>query len=314
MEIKRPKMFVLAQEGKVHKLWQILLTFTIVFTIAGTLKSVPSLLVLLTDNNMLSGYSLSDIVSISTYFQEKQSYLYSILFGTVFLTIVSVIYCHFIEKRSLRSMGLCKQHIVRSYLLGLFIGFVMFSMVIIINVITSSMTFEIEKDKFSSLTWIYIVLFLFGFIIQGASEEIIIRGYLMTSIGANYSIRTSVIISSVFFSFIHIGNSELALISIINFTLMGVFLALYIICFDNIWGACAIHGMWNFIQGSLYGVNVSGVNIPNSIFNAYSAEEKVYINGGDFGAEGGLAVTIVMLLFLMLLLLYMRKSERVKMD
>jgi len=156
--------------------------------------------------------------------------------------------------------------------------------------------------------------FLFGFIIQGASEEIIIRGYLMTSIGANYSIRTSVIISSVFFSFIHIGNSELALISIINFTLMGVFLALYIICFDNIWGACAIHGMWNFIQGSLYGVNVSGVNIPNSIFNAYSAEEKVYINGGDFGAEGGLAVTIVMLLFLMLLLLYMRKSERVKMD
>jgi len=159
VEIKRPKMFVLAQEGKVHKLWQILLTFTIVFTIAGTLKSVPSLLVLLTDNNMLSGYSLSDIVSISTYFQEKQSYLYSILFGTVFLTIVSVIYCHFIEKRSLRSMGLCKQHIVRSYLLGLFIGFVMFSMVIIINVITSSMTFEIEKDKFSSLTWIYIVLF-----------------------------------------------------------------------------------------------------------------------------------------------------------
>lgn len=54
--------------------------------------------------------------------------------------------------------------------------------------------------------------------------------------------------------------------------------------------------MWNFAQGNIFGVSVSGMDIMASVFSFVPTNEGELINGGTFGLEGGLAVTIVLIL------------------
>ena len=42
-------------------------------------------------------------------------------------------------------------------------------------------------------------------------------------------------------------------------------MALYMLKTDNIWGVAALHGAWNFAQGNLVGVAVSGQDLAVAI-------------------------------------------------
>lgn len=233
------------------------------------------------DMNNFDEASFQAIVENVMAIQNRRPNLLLTLFVTIFGIMTPIIYCKCIEKRPLTSMGFKKKNAVRDYLIGLVLGFAMFSAVILINVITGAMTVEGLNNSFSTMNIVFIVLFFIGFVIQGASEEIMVRGYFMTSLGAKHNMWLALLISS------------------------GMF-GLYIICFDNIWGACALHTMWNFVQGNFYGVQVSGLTMSDSVLTTTINEEMKLINGGSFGAEGGIATTIVQLLCIGGLLLYMK--------
>ena len=78
---------------------------------------------------------------------------------------------------------------------------------------------------------------------------------------------------------------------------------------DNIWGVCGIHSMWNFSQGNIYGISVSGTGTGESIIKADMNKNLWFINGGDFGIEGGLVTTVVLLAGIAAVLLYHKKRQ-----
>ena len=57
---------------------------------------------------------------------------------------------------------------------------------------------------------------------------------------------------------------------------------------DSIWGISAIHTTWNFAQGNIFGIKVSGINAQVSLFSFKSSEAGKIINGGSFGLETAL--------------------------
>lgn len=57
----------------------------------------------------------------------------------------------------------------------------------------------------------------------------------------------------------------------------------------------AIHSVWNLVQGNVYGIKVSGMETSCTMFSSAMTDGKELINGGAFGLEGGLAVTVVLL-------------------
>lgn len=79
--------------------------------------------------------------------------------------------------------------------------------------------------------------------------------------------------------------------------------------FDSIWGIGALHSAWNFTQDHIYGSEVSGAATTVSIFKMESPQEKALINGGSFGPEGGMVVTIIMLAGVILLFLALRRRD-----
>jgi membrane protease YdiL (CAAX protease family) len=118
----------------------------------------------------------------------------------------------------------------------------------------------------------------------------------MNTIGGKISAVPAILISSVAFSIAHAANNGVNFLSFFNIALFGTFAGLYMIAYDDIWGACAIHSMWNFFQGNFYGISVSGTDVADSVFILNHSSDNVILTGGDFGIEGSIFTTAVLML------------------
>ena len=83
----------------------------------------------------------------------------------------------------------------------------------------------------------------------------------------------------------------------------GDVLSFLVLKLNSIWMACAIHSVWNFVQGNFFGILVSGGSFGASVFRFDSVGGKELLNGGDFGMEGGLATTVILTVSIMIVLL-----------
>ena len=294
---------------KKEKWWATSLTFVVVFLLASFAQSIFTSLVQII---MLAVEGkIKDVESVlKSLFDTSimsESTLILMLYSTAICIVVAIYYCVKKEKRSITSMGFRKKGMFKEYGKGLLLGFILISLVVGIEILTGSLKITGFGDL-SFVSILILIVFMIGFFIQSAEEEILYRGYLFTSLGVNNSIPLAIFISSFGFSLMHIGNAGFDIISLINITLIGIFFALYYIQTDNIWGVAAIHGIWNFAQGNIYGIQVSGMNITRSILKSNAIEGKELLNGGSFGAEAGIVSTIVYIIFIIGLLIFMYKK------
>lgn len=277
--------------------------------ITVSIFAVPAMLKALADKGFLSGensYSFNEIYDIATEVSMRESVLIPTLFCTVFGIILSLIYCLCIAKRSAASMGVRKKGFAVSYLSGILVGAVLMAVIVGISVIFGANKVN-AAEEFSIGV---ILLYFLGFVVQGASEEFIFRGYFMTEMGGKHSPVAAVLISSTAFALAHIANPGLSGVAVVNLILFGVFAALYMILTENIWGVCAIHSMWNFTQGSLWGISVSGTGRTECLLNTVQISSKSWLTGGKFGIEGSIFTTIVLgaASIIVIAMLYKKKS------
>lgn len=193
----------------------------------------------------------------------------------------------------------------KQYVLGLVFGAVAFSAAYLICIVTGSVNFE---GTVANITPLYIIGFFFGYVLQGMAEEVLCRGYLMVSLSRRYHVTLAITLSSLFFAFLHGANNGFSMIAFINLFLFGVFASLLLLDFGNIWIVGAFHSIWNFVQGNIYGIQVSGTNVSSSVFSTANTAGREIINGGIFGMEGGLAVTFVLIVGIGLLALHLYKK------
>ena len=184
------------------------------------------------------------------------------------------------------------RHIIRHYALGLLIGFIMMSCTIGIMFFTGQLTFSGFSLNISGIgVFIFNLLMWFP---QGASEELMFRGFMLKSFEKRFKPAVGIIASSVVFSALHSLNKGYTPLASVNLVLIAVLFALIYYVTGDIWMTSAIHTAWNLSQGNIYGLLVSGNSSANSVVTAiYSANASSLITGGSFGPEGGLATTAV---------------------
>ena len=87
-------------------------------------------------------------------------------------------------------------------------------------------------------------------------------------------------------------------------------MALYMLKTDNLWGVAGLHGAWNFTQGNIFGVAVSGSTTGPSLFQFISrANAADWISGGAFGTEGSLLASLVLLVGIFYLVWRLKKEK-----
>ena len=212
-----------------------------------------------------------------------------------FLILGAIIYCRAFEKRTALSMGFVKRGFLLEYLLGLAVGAAMISAPALICHLTGCVTLSLN----ASVSPLTICLFFLAFILQGMGEEAIFRGYFLTTLCRRNREWVAIIISSLMFAIFHIPNQSFSIVAFINIALFGVFASVFMLKRGSIWAVGAIHTAWNFLQGNIFGFSVSGNPKLESVFESVSLDFGSILSGGEFGIEGGLGATIVLLVALL---------------
>lgn len=214
-------------------------------------------------------------------------------------TVAAIFYCRLIEQRPLRSMGFRRDGWLRRYLIGFAVGAGLLLAAAGICVLGGAMQFSRAAQPSVG----YVLLFLLGFVIQGMGEEVMMRGYVLVSLTSRVPKAAAVGISAVLFGLLHLSNQGMGLLPLCNLILFGVLAGVYFLRFDDIWGICGVHSAWNFVQGNVLGIQVSGIADLPTLMTASTTSSGALLHGGAFGLEGGLAVTGVMTLSIAALVL-----------
>ncbi|MEG0906174.1 MAG: type II CAAX endopeptidase family protein [Cellulosilyticaceae bacterium] len=210
-------------------------------------------------------------------------------------------------KRSIKTLGFYKEKAITYYLSGVGLALVGILGIIMMLQKTGSIEVTLQKMQLSIHTILLGSVILMAWILQGAAEEVLVRGYLLPTIAAKTDMITGVIVSSIAFALMHIGNNGVSMIGLMNILLCGVMLALLAIRQESLWGVCGFHTMWNLLQGNVFGIAVSGNGEMPSIWKT-TYEEPSYWNGGLFGIEGSILTTIFMIISIIILVRLLNKE------
>ena len=235
--------------------------------------------------------------------------LYYELFSFVFILILFIFWVKVIEKNSLSTLGFVKKNWLKYLGWGILISLLQMGVIALVYQVGGIGTFELNE---LSLEPILFILGLFPFwLLQGGTEEVATRGWLLTRIAARTNLPLAIAISSSLFGILHLGNSGVTFLSLLNIILDGVLAGLLFIYTDSIWLVVAQHGTWNYLQGNLLGFQVSGTGADASIFSFTMGSGPDWLTGGAFGAEGSIITTLVLLLSVVIVYLLGERNERV---
>ena len=246
------------------------------------------------------------VASIQEFFYHY--ILYYELFSFVFILLLFIFWVKVIEKNSLSTLGFVKKNWLKYLGWGILISLLQMGVIALVYQVGGIGTFELNE---LSLEPILFILGLFPFwLLQGGTEEVATRGWLLTRIAARTNLPLAIAISSSLFGILHMGNAGVTFLSVLNIILDGVLAGLLSIYTDSIWLVVAQHGTWNYVQGNLLGFQVSGTGADASIFSFSMGYGPDWLTGGAFGAEGSIITTLVLIVSLVIVYRLGERKEK----
>lgn len=118
----------------------------------------------------------------------------------------------------------------------------------------------------------------------GIGEEIICRGVLFRIVEEGLGSWWALLVSALFFGAVHIGNPGATLWSSAAIAIeAGLLFGMLYHVTRSLPACMGLHAAWNFAQGTIYGIPVSGTRADGWLVSARSGPD--WLSGGAFGAE-----------------------------
>lgn len=319
-QFKKPDMVAEAAKTGGKNIFVEILMFLGVFFVAQILVAIPLNIVttpmLLGSEEYMAAVLAMDyekIAEITTEIIMTDKVLLTNLFSTALMTITAMLFCKWIQKRKMTTLGFKKPGMWKEYGIGMLVGFGLMAGIVLIGALTGALKLQFNSDITAGSSLALLAAVFVGFLIQGMSEEVLCRGYFLVSLARkDGKVWMGIIVSSIAFGALHLGNAGVSVLALINLVLFGIFAGVYFIKRGNIWGAAAIHSIWNFAQGNIFGVLVSGNDFGVTVFESTINENMTLINGGAFGLEGGILTTIVLVVATVIVLQTKQKDIAVE--
>ena len=124
-------------------------------------------------------------------------------------------------------------------------------------------------------------------------EETLIRCFLFRIVQMLGGTWIAILISSAFFGAAHAFNPGATVTSSIAIALeAGVLLAAAYVLTGSLWFPMGLHAGWNFSEGSLYGLSVSGFTAKSALTHGI-LRGPVILTGGAFGPEASIVAVVL---------------------
>jgi uncharacterized protein len=126
-------------------------------------------------------------------------------------------------------------------------------------------------------------------------EEIMFRGFLFRLIAGLAGTWWALLVTSALFGAAHTFNPGATLVSSIAIAVeAGVLLGAAYALTRRLWFPIGLHAAWNFTEGNVYGMSVSGTGAAKG-FIAGTLHGPNILTGGQFGPEASLIAVLVCL-------------------
>lgn len=144
------------------------------------------------------------------------------------------------------------------------------------------------------------------------SEEMLFRGVLFRWLEEFGGSWAALLLTSAMFGAVHLANPNASVIAAVGIAFeAGVMLGAAYMLTRSLWLPMGLHAAWNFAQGEIYDIPVSGTPVHGVLMARLTGPPL--LTGNGFGLEASLIAIVVATAFgLWLLWLAIRKSELVK--
>ena len=197
----------------------------------------------------------------------------------------------FFDRRPFVTLGFARHHAVRDSLFGLIIGLGMMTACFAI-LYFCGWTKPNTSDAFSG--WA-LALATLAMILNTASQEVMVRGYVQQTIQGRFGLLSGVIGSAVFFLALHLGAIQGAILPTVSLFAAGILLGTCYAVSGNLWLPLALHFGWNYMQGPVLGLTVSGQTLDSG-WRLFKLIGPPLMTGGKFGVEGGVIAIFITIL------------------
>ena len=223
--------------------------------------------------------------------------------GWLVIALVAGFLCaHFLEDLPWRSLGASfNKRWFRDLVIGSVVGFVTLALAVWIAIVGRGLSFSLNRIEPASVLRSMIgsgVLL----VVAAFAEEAIFRGYALQTLSRAKLAWVGVLLTLVLFGIAHVTNPNVVPgFTFANTCLAGLWFAVAYLRTRSLWLPLGLHWAWNWALGWFFGLPVSGLNMVSHPLLKASDTGPLWLTGGNYGIEGGLACTIALALCTLLL-------------
>jgi hypothetical protein len=203
------------------------------------------------------------------------------------LTVVAV--TRLIERRTLVDIGLGVRRFVSDWLKGAGVGAAYLCSCVGILAVLGGYRMSGVTFAGQALAGGLLLHFLVG-----VFEETLFRGMLFRFLEEGFGSWIALTITALFFGFSHLNNPNATVWSAIAIALeAGVSFGAVYMATRSLWFAMGMHTAWNFLQGAIFGVAVSGTGAPTDSLFQPLIQGNHWLTGGAFGIEASVFAVVL---------------------
>lgn len=226
------------------------------------------------------------------------------LMGTTGQLLAAIFFVKFILKKKSDYIFFKRESLAKTTGIGLFLGFLQISIYVLLDVGRGALGYS--GSSYGNFNLIFLAYFI-AFFIQSTSEEVLVRGILTRVLCDRFGRNVAILLPSIFFGLLHLGNEGVTILSTLNTILVGIFFGKLLFYKENIMLTSGVHTGWNFSMAMIYGLNVSGFSGFDSLLNFkilnYSLYDEIY------GPEGSIVVTVIEIISILAIFYLERRKE-----
>lgn len=185
---------------------------------------------------------------------------------------------------------------LKHFALGSLMGAATIGFAVLIATALGGLRFTSDTDHASGEIVRTLVLSFLIFAVAAAFEEALFRGYILQTFNRSGLGWLAIILTSLFFGIVHLANPSAGKISTINTVVAGIWFGVAYLKTRDLWFVWGMHLMWNWMQGSIFGIEVSGLtDITTAPLLKEIDKGPTWMTGENYGIEGGIACTIAII-------------------
>jgi CAAX protease family protein len=206
---------------------------------------------------------------------------------------VTWIWVHFVERRPLATIGLNPPDGAKKFAFGHVAGCASIFAVILATWLAGGYDLTDGAPAWQSpQALLSIAALLLCFVIQGSVEEIVFRGWLLSTVARKFNVAWGVGLSTFIFCLLHY-NPGLSWLVMLNLVLFSLFACTWALTKNSLWGIMGWHAGWNWLLATGFQLPVTGIDVHlPGLVATMVPKGPDYLTGGNQGPEGSVVFTV----------------------